>query len=278
MIEIEFNYTQHYTTIQANLNDKFKDVINKYLQKSLLNPTSIFFLANGKKINPEETVEKQMNNTNKQNKILKVLVQLIEDENTEKQVIIKSKEIICPQCQEPCRIKTNNFNLELFECVNNHITKNIKIKDFPETQKINISNIICEKCKIKNKGNSPNNEFYKCLTCNMNLCFLCKPNHNSNHNIINYSQKNYICQKHNEPFIKYCTKCNINICFSCDEEHDEHDTIFLGDLKPNMNEAKKILLEIKKEIEVFSNNIKNIIKQLNELMDIMNIYNEINTF
>ena len=84
----------------------------------------------------------------------------------------------------------------------------------------------------------------------MNLCFLCKPNHNSNHNIIIYSQKNYICQKHNEPFIKYCTKCNINICFSCDEEHDEHDTIFLGDLKPNMNEAKKILLEMKKEIEV----------------------------
>jgi len=58
MIEIEFNYNQHYITVQANWNDKFKDVINKYLQKSLLNPTSIFFLANGKKINPEESVEK----------------------------------------------------------------------------------------------------------------------------------------------------------------------------------------------------------------------------
>ena len=110
----------------------------------------------------------------------------------------------------------------------------------------------------------------------MNLCFLCKPNHNSNHNIIKYSQKNYICQKHNEPFIKYCAKCNINICFSCDEEHDKHDTIFLGDLKPNMNEAKNKLLKMNKEIELFNNNIKNIIKQLNELMDIINIYNEIN--
>ena len=87
MIEIEFNYNQHYTTIQANLRDKFKDIINKYIQKSLLNPTSIYFLANGKRINPEETVEKQMNDTNMQNKNLKVLVQLLEDENNKKQVI-----------------------------------------------------------------------------------------------------------------------------------------------------------------------------------------------
>ena len=114
MIEIEFNYNQHYTTIQANLRDKFKDIINKYIQKSLLNPTSIYFLANGKRINPEETVEKQMNDTNMQNKNLKVLVQLLEDENNKKEVIIKSKDIICPKCQEPCRIKANNFKLELY--------------------------------------------------------------------------------------------------------------------------------------------------------------------
>ena len=30
MIQIEFDYNQHYTKIQANLKDKFKDVIDKY--------------------------------------------------------------------------------------------------------------------------------------------------------------------------------------------------------------------------------------------------------
>ena len=51
---------------------------------------------------------------------------------------------------------------------------------------------MCDICKIKNKGNCPNYEFYKCLTCNINICPLCKPNHNSNHNIIKYAQINYI--------------------------------------------------------------------------------------
>ena len=276
MIEIEFNYNQHYSTIQANLNARFEEVINKYIQKSYLNPSSIYFLANGKRINPKDTVEKQMNDMNKQNKNLKVLVQVIEDGNTKKEVIEKSKDIICPKCLEPCRIKINDFNLELFGCSNNHINDNIKITDFFETQKINISNIICNNCKIKNKGNSPNNEFYTCLNCQTNLCLLCKQNHNSNHNIIRYDQKNYICQEHNENIIKYCIKCNKNICFSCEEDHDKHKTIFLGDLKPNMNEIKNKLLEMKKVIDLFTYKMNNMIKHLNELNDIVKIYYEIN--
>ena len=31
MSKIEFNYNQNFTIIQAYLNDKFKDVINKYI-------------------------------------------------------------------------------------------------------------------------------------------------------------------------------------------------------------------------------------------------------
>ena len=39
----------------------------------------------------------------------------------------------------------------------------------------------------RNKGNTHNNEFYKCLNCNYNICPLCKFTHNnSGHNIINY--------------------------------------------------------------------------------------------
>ena len=257
------------------MNDKFKDVIDKYIQKSLLDPSSLYFLANGKQINQEETVEKLMSNMNKQNQILKVLVQLIEDENINLKKLEKSKDVICPKCLEPCRIQIEDFKLKLFGCIKNH-TSNIIVKDFPKTQKIDNSNIVCEKCKIKNKGNSPDNEFYICLTCNLNLCLLCKPHHNSNHCIIKYTQKNYICKKHHEPFIKYCSQCNINICFSCDEEHDKHKTIFLGDLKPNMDEAKNKMIEIKKEIQLFKNNIEEIINKLIELIDAINIYYKIN--
>ena len=270
MIEVEFDYNQNVTVIQAKLDVPFQDIINKYLQKSLLDSNSVYFLANGKQINPEQTVGSQMNELNKKNKKMKVLVQVIEGGNTYVQVVSQSKNVICPRCKEPCRINLDEYHLKLFECINKHST-DIKIKDFPETQKINTSKIICDKCHIKNKGNCPNDEFYKCLTCGQNLCLLCKPNHSSNHNIIKYDQKYYICEKHNEPFIKYCKHCNRNICYSCDDDHIGHETIFFGDIKPNIEKAKKELIKIKSEIDKFNNKIQEIMKQLNDLSDIIKI-------
>ena len=121
-----------------------------------------------------------------------------------------------------------------------------------------------------------NNEFYKFLSCNQNICLLCRSNHNLHHNVIKYDQKNYICQKHNEPFLKYCSKCNMNLCFSCVENHETHETISLGELKPNIDEAKSKLMQMNEEINFFNNKIEQIIKKLNELINIMNIYYEIN--
>ena len=261
------------------MNDLFQNVFNTYLQKSLLNPNYSYFLANGKQINSELTVERQMSDQNKQNKKMNVLVLLNEEGATQVQVMVKSKDIICPTCKEPCLISTENFKIKLFGCMNNHTKENINIKDFPDTQNINISNIICDKCKIKNKTDSVNNEFYQCLTCNYNICSLCKSVHQQDHYIINYEQKNYICNIHNEPFIKYCTECNKNICFICvdENEHEEHNKISLNQIKPNIDEANNNLKEMKKEIDIFNNVIKDIIKKLNELVNIMNIYYEINS-
>ena len=274
MIEIEFEYNQQITVIQAKTDDFFKDVINKFLQKSKFSPNETFYIANGKPINAEDTVENQISPMNKENKKMKVLVQLIEG-TTVPLEFVKSKDIICPQCFEPCRIKTENFRIILFGCINNHIT-NLKIKDFFDSQKINITNIICGKCKLKNKADSHNNEFYKCLTCNIDLCLLCKSVHQSEHYIINYEQKNYICNKHNDSFIKYCLKCNKNVCYTCDDEHEKHNQILLSEIKPNITEIQNNLKEMKKEIDMLYNNIKEIINKLNELSENINIYYEIN--
>ena len=62
MIKIEFNYNQVITDIQAKEEDPFQDVINKFLQKSKLEPGSVNFLANGGVINPNESVEKKYSN------------------------------------------------------------------------------------------------------------------------------------------------------------------------------------------------------------------------
>ena len=45
---------------------------------------------------------------------------------------------------------------------------------------------------------------------------------------------------------------------------------------PNIEESKNKLAKIKKEIELFNDKIKDIIKQLNELIDTINIYYKIN--
>ena len=54
-----------------------------------------------------------MNEINKKISKIRVLVFLIEDKKANKQASIKSKEIICPKCKEPCRIKFENYQIKL---------------------------------------------------------------------------------------------------------------------------------------------------------------------
>ena len=66
------------------------------------------------------------------------------------------------------------------------------MNEYENIQKIDISKIICNKCKEKSKDNTYNNEFYYCCSCEMNICPLCKSIHDKNHNIINYDDKRYM--------------------------------------------------------------------------------------
>ena len=274
MITIEFNYEQQIIEIQTNIKDTFQEAINKYLQKSLLDKESIMFLANGLLLKPEKTIESQMNSLNEKNNNIKVLVNKIDKPE---QVFIKSKDIICPRCQGLCRIKYDDLTITCYDCENNHKIEDILLSEFDEKQKINLSNIICNECKLKNRGESYNYDFYICLTCNKNICPLCKSKHsNEDHNIIKYEQKNYICQKHNDTFFKYCQDCKKNICIICEKEHKEHKMIFFGDIIPNIDDLKNKFNEKKKEIESFKENVKDLMKELNEFVKIIDKYIDIN--
>ena len=274
MVDIDFNLNQSHIVIQANLTDLFRDVINRYFQKALLNPNSVTFITNGKVVNPSESIRKHMSTLDLSEKKLNVLVNMVEPNEDPKKIITKSEQIICPKCKEPCRIAFEDYKIKLYECPNKHETKDINISDFIETQMINESKIVCQQCNLKNKGNCPKNEFYRCLTCSKNICLLCKPNHDRNHNIIKYGQKDYICQKHNEALIKYCTNCKSNICFSC-EGHDGHTKVDLGDLIPNMEEKKNFLNEMKTVIDSIDSKIKETINILIEFSIFMKQFYDI---
>ena len=217
-----------------------------------------------------------MTNIENENKKLKILVLKKEKDNKDKEPeFVNSKDIICPKCKEPCRIEIKDYKIKLYDCVKGHVVDDINIFNFPKTQKINESQINCENCKFNNKSNSKNDEFFRCLNCQQNLCLPCKSSHDMNHNIILYNQKNYICPEHNKHYIKYCSQCNKNICDEC-QEHIEHDSILFKDILPNLEEKKNILKKMKLCIDEMTYCIKSIIAKLNELNEDINTYYEIN--
>ena len=279
MAIIEFDLNQSVMPLQAKLEEPFKDVVKRYLIKSEIKPDTAYFLVNGN-CNPEGTVESLMGLDKTSNNTLKVIVKLLEEPNKE-QKLIKSKDIICPECYESCKLSIENGKFNLYGCSKNHKTNNIKMEDFKKTQMINMYNIICGYHKDKNMGNSYQNKFFKCLTCNTNLCLLCQQKHDaSNHKIVNYEQKNYICPKHGGPFIKYCKKCNLNLCMNCEEEHENHDAKYFSNISLKKGELKRCLIELKEQINEFNkdmNKIIDIIEKLKSLSKTMDLFYEINS-
>ena len=104
MVEIEFNYQQNKTVIQANINDSFNTIINKFISKRKLDINDIYFLLNGKDIKKNEIIKDTMNESERNNKKMIILVYSINTNiNNEKTNIIESNDIICPICKEICK-------------------------------------------------------------------------------------------------------------------------------------------------------------------------------
>jgi len=67
MIDIEFNFNRTKEIIKADMYEPLQYVIDRYIQKSLLDFNTIYFIKDGNKIiNPQNPVESFMNDlTNK---------------------------------------------------------------------------------------------------------------------------------------------------------------------------------------------------------------------
>ena len=136
MVDIEFNLENEITIVEAKLDELFQSAIDEFLQKTLIDINSVCFIANSKQIDPQQKVEDYMSDIDKQNNKITVIVNQVNKEEckNEKQTIISSKDIICPNCKEPCRFTIDNYKIKLFDCGHNHITNDIKFEDFYKTQ------------------------------------------------------------------------------------------------------------------------------------------------
>ena len=278
MCEVVFSYQGQRYLIQCNQNDTLKEIIQKFITKSSLEKEKIYFLYSGESLKEELTFEQTINNEDKASNKMNILVSSIDDDNQEsddkesnKKNMVKSNNIICPKCGEKAKIDFKNYKISL-TCKNNHITNDIPFEEFEKTQYMDQSKIICGKCESVNKSESFNNIFYRCISCNLNLCPLCKSSHNKKDNIINYDQMEFICNTHNDTYTSFCNKCNINLCIICEKQHQKHEIINFGKMMVEKDQLEERLNSLKDEIMKMDINIKEMINILNKVSNNMHNY------
>jgi len=281
---VNFIYNGENKTFEANPTSKMKEIFNKFSTGIKVNLESFIFLYNGLMINEDSELKDLISNIN-QNEI-KILVYDKNDYNQNKiketankseknSDIILSKYPICPKCGGIIRIDVVDYKINLFECDRGHEIKGLTFKKYAEMQKMDETKIICYICKQTNKANTFENKFYKCYSCKINLCPICKSLHDKSHEIISYDKKDFNCQIHKESYNSYCNQCKINICIECESEHDKHDMISLGKFFPNKNNLKNYYNELKDKIHKFNELIYEIINKMNEVVKAINIYYKI---
>ena len=274
MVEISFKFEGKTINILSNENEKMGNNIKKFFSKTKIDENSVYFVYNGNELDEKLSFSQQANTIDLERKKMNILVNEIEKSVIKENEII-SNEVICPECRESILMNVKDYKINLHDCQNNHKTDNISFNEFENTQKINLSEIICNNCN-KNETEFSNQKFFFCCSCGKNLCLLCNSNHDKSHSIINYDDKNYICQKHNENFIKYCEDCNANICLVCENKHSNHKTIYLGDILPNKDNILKEMKDLRKVIDAFKNKIEKIKKVFDNITDNIEIYYKIN--
>ena len=285
--EVIFDFIGIKLAIQCSPNEKMEDICLRFANKSEQNLDELIFLCNGDILNLEKTLKDTMNKEDTSKKNMNVVAYksnttLLGRNNMgdADQGITKSKDIICPKCKELCRLNIINFKVILYGCQNGHKKNNIYLDDFNNTQLINESKIKCENCNDKNKYNSYQKQFYKCLACSKNLCPLCKEAHDEEHKkskyIIDYDSKNYICNIHNFSLISYCKECKSNLCIYCPEHEKSHKIVELKTILPKKEIINEEIVELRKKIDKFNHIIMEIIEKIQKVKENMETFYKIN--
>ena len=248
------------------------DNLKKEQSQFILKGKSIYdynFIYNGKNLDIADRLEYLINEEDQKLKITKIY--LIEKNKIKDK--IQSKDIICPICGESIFINIKDYKINLFNCINKDKINNIFLDEFQKTQYIDLSKIKCKECS-RTKGMLFYSDFYRCLTCKINICSLCKNNHDKNHKIIDYDEKDYFCIEHKERYEYYCSRCKKNICLKCESNHKSHNIIKFNP-DPYLNKEIKEINELGNDIENLSITINGIINKFHDIVCKIKFYKDI---
>jgi hypothetical protein len=269
MSEVKIIYNGYPTIIQFQPNEILKEILKRFKFKIKAENKELIFLYNGEIIKDDNINISKLSSE----KVITILAFDSINMNSNENNLVKTDYIICPICKESAILEEKDYKLIINGCQNQHIIKNILFKDFNIYQNIDYSNIVCNKCNNNNRSNTYKNEFYYCDICKMNLCPICKSTHDNNHNVINYNDKEFKCNIHIENYNSYCNKCKKNICMTCENEHNNHSIIYYDKLIIQDNKIINKMKEIKKEIDIFNNDIKEKINKLKIINENIEEYN-----
>ena len=186
------------TTIYCSVSEKMKDIYDRFLSQVNLDIKKLIFMYDGIEINENLTIEQivKEKDKNKDENIYIMKIRVLLSNETKDKI----KNIICPECKDSILIQFKDYKINLYGCKKLHKINNLLFKEFEKTQNIDLSIIKCKKCTFFNKAMTEENKFYRCLTCNINLCPNCKNKHENDHLIISHDKINYVCYKHNNPY------------------------------------------------------------------------------
>ena len=201
----------------------------------------------------------------------------------------KPKEILphdcynCSQCSLPPKFVAIKEDTVTIKCINHGVMTIPTNKYLTDMTSNSYLNYMCDICK-KNcqKGFLGNKDkiFRYCYDCKQKICYQCLKTHKTmeHTHITPVNKLNDKCEKHlGEEYTLYCHNCHKNICIQCnsEEEHKTHKKELLSDIEPSREFIKKMNKKREDFVKI-QNDIK---KQLNDINNVIYLYDTItNTF
>jgi len=276
MNKVDFTYNDDKYCVQCNNDDKMKDIIDKFLNQTGKNRAGLAFFYNGQIINEELIISKCADNLDRSRNCMNILV--LEGQGANDGInLIKSKYIICPECNENAYITIDDFKISIICCKSEHKTEYLQLNEFNKTQNIDQSKIKCDKCN-ELKSKTEDNKFYICNKCKLNLCPDCKNKHDESHKdcIKDYEENQFYCKIHFTEYTHYCNDCNTDICSLCEEEHKDHELISFDDIiqdidlikNQDIKDTKEAIIELKSIVNGMINILNKFHKNLDTYFEI----------
>jgi hypothetical protein len=166
----------------------------------------------------------------------------------------KLRVVKCPKCKcNDCIVNLKDYVLSYYGCKYNHTFTTV-YDEYINDQKIDTSELRCNAPGCDRTQQNYALGFYKCLTCSdlvSHSTYFCKEHkelHEQDHETVKYDKKNYYCEKHFKPFVKYCFTHKENLCEECSTEHKEHKVMSYESMVPNIDKLKESLKAVESNI------------------------------